>query len=50
MADSNLSEFINITGCSDANRASFFLESCNGDVSAAVIRYMQIYYISEHEN
>lgn len=30
-----------ITGCSDANRANFFLDSCNGDVSAAVLNFFE---------
>ena len=38
MADANLSDFMSITGCDDANRAKFFLESANNDVNAAVLR------------
>jgi len=41
MSDSNISEFMNITGCSDANRASFFMESSGGDVNAAVISFFE---------
>ena len=38
MADANISDFMSITGCDDANRAKFFLESANNDVNAAVLR------------
>lgn len=39
MSDSKLSEFMQITGCSDSNRAKFFMDSCNNDVSAAVLNF-----------
>jgi len=41
MADANLSDFMSITGCDDANRAKFFLESANNDVNAAVLSFFE---------
>ena len=40
MSDSAISDFMNITGCNDHARAKFYIDSSNGDLDAAVIRFL----------
>ena len=49
MSDSAISSFMNITGCDDNARAKFYIESANGDIDAAVIRY-ESYRMTHHIN
>ena len=39
--DGKLAEFATVTGCADANKARFFLESAAGDVAAAVEAFFE---------
>ena len=41
MSDSAISDFMNITGCSDHARAKFYIDSANGDIDAAVISFFE---------
>ena len=41
MSDSAISDFMNITGCSDHSRAKFYIDSANGDIDAAVISFFE---------
>ena len=39
--DGKLAEFATVTGCADADKARFFLESAAGDVAAAVEAFFE---------
>ena len=41
MSDSAISDFMNITGCTDHTRAKFYIDSANGDIDAAVISFFE---------
>ena len=41
MDDGKLAEFATVTGCADADKARFFLESAAGDVAAAVEAFFE---------